>query len=37
MLAALCQKAGQKQSIKIANMSFEDVVKFKYLETTPTD
>jgi hypothetical protein len=27
------QKAGQKHSIQKANMSFEDVAKFKYLET----
>jgi hypothetical protein len=31
------QKAGQRQSIKIANRSFEDVLKFKYLGTTLTD
>jgi hypothetical protein len=27
-----CQKAGQRQSIKIGNRSFESVEKFKYLE-----
>jgi hypothetical protein len=37
MLMSRCQKAGQRQSIKIANRSFEDVEKFKYLGTTLTD
>jgi hypothetical protein len=27
-----CQVAGQRQSIKIANRSFEDVAEFTYLE-----
>jgi hypothetical protein len=31
-----CQKAGQRQSIKIENRSFESVAKFKYLGTTLT-
>jgi hypothetical protein len=30
------QKAGQKQTIKIVNRSFESVAKFKYLGTTLT-
>jgi hypothetical protein len=34
----LCyQKAGQKHSIKIANRSFQDVAKFKYWGTIPTN
>jgi hypothetical protein len=37
MLMSRCQKAGEKHSIKIANRSFEDVAKFKYLERTLTD
>jgi hypothetical protein len=37
MLVSCCQKAGQRQSIKIANRSFEDVAKFKYLGATLTD
>jgi hypothetical protein len=37
MLVSQCQKAGQRQSIKIANTSFEDVTRFKYLGTTLTD
>jgi hypothetical protein len=37
MLVSRCQKAGQRQSIKIANRFFEDVAKFKYLGTTLTD
>jgi hypothetical protein len=32
-----CKKAEQKQSIKIANRTFEGVSKFKYLGTTLTD
>jgi hypothetical protein len=32
-----CQKAGQTQSIKIGNRSFESVAKFKYLGTTLRD
>jgi hypothetical protein len=37
MLVSRCQKAGQRQSIKIGNRSFERVAKFKYLGTTLTD
>jgi hypothetical protein len=37
MLISHYQKAGQKHSIKIANRSFEDVAKFKYLGATLTD
>jgi hypothetical protein len=37
MLVSRCQKAGQRQTINIANRSFEDVAKFKYLKTTLTD
>jgi hypothetical protein len=37
MLMSHSQKIGQKHSIKVANRSFEDVGKFKYLRTTLTD
>jgi hypothetical protein len=37
MLMSRSQKIGQKLSIKIANRSFEDVAKFRYLGTTLTD
>jgi hypothetical protein len=37
MLMSRCQKAGQRQSIKIANRSFESVAKFTYLGTTLTN
>jgi hypothetical protein len=37
ILMSRSQKTGQNHSIKIANRSFEDVVKFKYLGTTLTD
>jgi hypothetical protein len=33
----MCPKAGQRQSIKIGNRSFESMAKLKYLETTLTD
>jgi hypothetical protein len=35
-LVSRCQKAGQRQSIKIGNNSFESVAKFEYLGTTLT-
>jgi hypothetical protein len=37
MLMSRYQKTGQTHSIKIANRSFEDVAKFKYLGITLTD
>jgi hypothetical protein len=37
ILVSRCQKAGQRQSIKIANRYFEDVAKFRYLGTRLTD
>jgi hypothetical protein len=37
MLMSRSQKIGKKHSIEIANKSFEDVAKFKYLGTTLTD
>jgi hypothetical protein len=36
MLMSRSQKTGQKHSIKIANRSFKEVGKFKYLGKTPT-
>jgi hypothetical protein len=37
ILMSRSKNVGQKHSIKTANRSFEDVVKFKYLGTTLTD
>jgi hypothetical protein len=37
ILVSRCQKAGQRQSIKIGNRSFESLVKLKCLVTTLTD
>jgi hypothetical protein len=37
VLMARTQEIGQKQRIKIANRSFEDVAKFNYLGKTLTD
>jgi hypothetical protein len=37
MLMSRSQKTGQMFSIKVANRSFEDVAKFRYLGTTLTD
>jgi hypothetical protein len=37
MLMSRSQNIGQKHSINVANKSFEDVAKFKYLGTTLTD
>jgi hypothetical protein len=37
MLVSRCQKAGQRQSIKLGHRYFESVAKFKYLGTTLTD
>jgi hypothetical protein len=37
MLISCSQKIGKKRSVNIANRSFEDVAKFKYVRTTLTD
>jgi hypothetical protein len=37
MLMSRSQIIGQKRNIKIGNRSFEDVEKFKYNGTRPTD
>jgi hypothetical protein len=37
MLMSCSQMIGQKRSIRIANRSFEDVVRFKYIRTTLKD
>jgi hypothetical protein len=37
VLVSCCQKAWQRQSVKIGNRSFKDVAKFRYLVTTLTD
>jgi hypothetical protein len=37
MLMSHYKKAGKKHSVMIANRSFEDVEKFKYLGTTLTN
>jgi hypothetical protein len=37
MLMSRSQKIGQKHSIKVANRSFQDGGKFRYLVTTLTD
>jgi hypothetical protein len=37
MLVSRCQKAGQRQSIKVVNRSLESVAKLKYLGTRLTD
>jgi coproporphyrinogen III oxidase-like Fe-S oxidoreductase len=37
MLPSKCQKAGQRQRIKIGNRSFESVAMFQYLGSTLTD
>jgi hypothetical protein len=37
MLMSRCKTTRERQSIKIANRSFEDVAKFNYMGTTLTD